>query len=334
MISSHTTGKIKSQASITGLGVYVPERVLSNHDLEKMVETSDEWITQRTGFRERRIAGEEQYTSDLCIEAIKDMIQRYQVTIQDVDLIIVATTTPDYPFPTVACMVQAHFGLHAGAIDISAACAGFVYGLQMANGMISAGLHKKVLVIGAETLSKVTDYTDRSTCILFGDGAGCVLVEFDEEGSFITTQCGSVGEEGHHLYRTGLRNVIEGEKMLGNGNIYQNGREIYKWAVGTLPGEISSWMEKAEMTMEDVDWFVPHSANLRMIEAICKRIPYPLEQTLFSGEFYGNTSSATIPLAMEIGIREGKIQSGDKLLLYGFGGGLVYAGALIQWKLD
>lgn len=322
-----------SKARITAIGTYVPARVLTNFDLEKMVDTSDEWIVQRTGIRERRIADEDQFTSDLAIAAVEDMIRTYGKTVADVDLILVSTTTPDYPFPSVASRIQARFGIgQAGALDVNATCAGFAYALHMANGMISAGLHRKVLVVAAETLSKVTDYTDRTTCILFGDGAGSVLVERDEQNpGFLAAHLGTKGEGGIHLYRTGLSRRMGEAELAGNGCIVQNGREVYKWAVTTVPKGMAEVVERAGLTLRDVDWFIPHSANLRMIESICEKSGFPLEKTLYSMEYYGNTSAATIPLALSMGIRDGKVKPGDTLLLYGFGGGLVHAGLLVKW---
>ncbi|MNZ60258.1 3-oxoacyl-[acyl-carrier-protein] synthase 3 protein 2 [compost metagenome] len=206
--------------------------------------------------------------------------------------------------------------------------------MHVANGLITSGLNKKVLVIGAETLSKVTDYTDRSTCILFGDGAGAVLVEYDEElPGFIASHLGSEGEQGHHLYSTNLSNAMNDADLLNHGYIVQNGREVYKWAVTSVPVGMRSVMKNSPFELADIDWFVPHSANLRMIESICDKSQFPLERALYSLVDYGNTSSATIPLALDLGLREGKIKNGDKILLYGFGGGLAYAGLLIHWNI-
>lgn len=324
---------IKSKARITGIGTYVPRRVLTNFDLEEMVETSDEWIVQRTGIRERRIAEPDEFSSDLSFAAIEDLIRKYGKSVQDVDMIIVSTTTPDYPFPSVASQIQARFGMEeAGAIDLSATCAGFAYGLHVANGLITSDLHKKVLVVGVETLSKVTDYSDRTTCILFGDGAGAVLVERDEENpSFLSSHTGAKGEGGVHLYRAGLSKRIGEQEMAGNGCIVQNGREVYKW-MSRLSPRVRLPAEKAKMNLQQVDWFIPHSANLRMIESICEKSGFPMERTLYSLEYYGNTSSATIPFTLDLGIRDGRVKAGDTILMYGFGGGLVHAGLLFQWN--
>lgn len=323
----------QSKARITAIGAYVPEKRLTNHDLEKMVDTNDEWVVQRTGIRERRIAEPDQYTSDLCIGAVKHLIQTSGKTVEDVDFIIVATATPDYSFPSVASRIQAKFGItNAGSIDISVACAGFVYALHIANGLITAGLHKKILVIGAETLSKTTDYEDRTTCILFGDGAGAVLVEWDPENpGFLASHVGTNGEGGANLYLTRLSHKMGEKELVNTGCIVQNGREVYKWAVTTVTKESQTLLQKAGMTIDHIDWFVPHSANLRMIESICEKSGFPIERTLYSLEYYGNTSAATIPLAIELGLRENKIKNGDTLLLYGFGGGLAHAGVIIKW---
>lgn len=328
-------GAIQSRATITAIGSYVPEKVLTNADFEKIVDTSDEWIVQRTGIRERRIAEAEVFTSHLCISAVKNMMDQYDVTVEDVDMIMVATTTPDFPFPSVASQVQEYFRITgAGAIDISAACAGFVYGLNIANSLVTAGLHRKVLVIGGETLSKVTDYSDRTTCILFGDGAGAALVEWTEhDPAFLYSMSGSDGRAGIHLYRTGLSQRMNEQELAGAGKIVQNGREIFKLAVNTLTREIPNLMQKAGVSLTELDWFVPHSANLRIIQAVCERIDFPIEKTLFSAEIYGNTSSATIPLALHQAMIEGKLKKNDLVLLYGFGGGFVHSGTLIHWSL-
>lgn len=325
----------KSKARITAIGSYVPEKRLTNKDLEKMVETNDEWIVKRTGIKERRIAHEEEFTSDIAYKAVKDLMERYDKSVEDVDMIIVCTFTPDFNTPSVASLVQAKLGIkNTGAIDLNAACAGFTYGLHVANGLVTSGLNKKILVIGADTLSKLMDYEDRATCILFGDGGGAVLVEYDEkQPSFLSSHLYSEGEGGKHLYSTNLSTRINGEDLNDSGNLVQNGREVYKWAVTTVPKGMQTVMKNAEYQLNDVDWFVPHSANLRMIESICERSGFPIERTLYSLVEYGNTSSATIPLSLEIGIKEGKLSGGEKVLLYGFGGGLAQAGLLIDWTL-
>jgi 3-oxoacyl-[acyl-carrier-protein] synthase-3 len=324
-----------SKARITAIGSYVPEKKLTNFDLEKLVETNDEWIVKRTGIKERRIANEEEFTSDIGYKAVRNLMERFDKSIKDVDMIIVCTLTPDFKTPSVASLVQAKLGIkNSGAIDLNAACAGFTYGLHIANGLITSGLHKKILVIGAETLSKITDYEDRTTCILFGDGGGAVLVEFDEnQPSFLSSHLGSEGEKGKHLYCSNLSKRMFEEDLINSGKIVQNGREVYKWAVTTVPKGMQTVMENASTPLNKVDWFVPHSANLRMIESICDKSEFPIEHTLYSLVEYGNTSSATIPLSLDKGVTEKKLHNGDKVLLYGFGGGLSHAGLLIKWTI-
>ncbi|MGM0836345.1 MAG: ketoacyl-ACP synthase III [Bacillota bacterium] len=324
-----------SKARITAIGSYVPERKLTNYDLEKLVETNDEWIVKRTGIKERRITHEEEFTSDISYKAVRNLMERYDKSVDDVDMIIVCTLTPDFKTPSVASLVQAKLGINnTGAMDLNAACAGFTYGLHVANGLITSGLHKKILVIGAETLSKVTNYEDRSTCILFGDGGGAVLVEFDEkQPSFLSSHLGSEGEKGKNLYCSNLSKRMFEENLINSDKIVQNGREVYKWAVTTVPKGMQSVMENASIPLSDVDWFVPHSANLRMIESICEKTDFSIEKTLYSLVDYGNTSSATIPLSLDKGVLERKIKNGNKMLLYGFGGGLAHAGLLINWNI-
>ncbi|OLN22122.1 ketoacyl-ACP synthase III [Domibacillus antri] len=325
-----------SKSRITAIGSYVPEKRLTNVHLEKLVDTTDEWIIQRTGIKERRIAGENEFASDLAYKAVRNMMERYHASIGDVDMIIVCTMTPDFKMPSVASLVQAKLGIqNAGALDLNAACAGFTYGLHMANGLITSGLHKKILVIGAETMSKVIDYEDRSTCILFGDGGGAVLVELDEtHPGFLSSYLGSEGEKGKNLYCSNFSASMFAEDIIKNDKIVQNGREVYRWAVTTVPRGIKQVLENSSMSLSDVDWFVPHSANLRMIESICKKVHFPIEKTLYSLVDYGNTSSATIPLSIDKAVLEGKLKNGDKMLLYGFGGGLAHAGVLINWSVS
>lgn len=325
----------QSKAKITAIGTYVPEKILSNEDLEKMVDTNDEWIVQRTGMRERRIASENEFVSDLSYKAVADMIKRYAVDVTDVDMILVATSTAEYTFPNIASRIQQHFNIkQAGAIDLGSACAGFVYGLQLADGMVSSGIHKKVLVVGAETLSKITDYSDRSTCILFGDGAGVVLIERDaEHPGFISTVSGTHGSGGGHLYRRTFATEIDGLNIEKDSFLVQNGREVYKWAVRHVPAASNQLIKESELQPEDIDWFVPHSANLRMIESICVKGPIPIERTLTSVEYRGNTSAASIPLAIQLGLDDGRLKYNDKMLLFGFGGGLTYAGVIMRWTV-
>ncbi|MFC4099635.1 ketoacyl-ACP synthase III [Paenibacillus xanthanilyticus] len=319
---------------MTAFGSYVPERILTNADLEAMVDTNDEWIVQRTGIRERRIAADDQYCSDLCFAAVRDLQARYGAELSDVDFVLVATTTPDTFFPSMSARVQAEFGIETcGTADIQAACAGFVSALQLANGLLLTGVHRKILVIGAETLSKATDYEDRSTCILFGDGAGAALLERSEEGSLLGSYVSTSGDRNANLYRSSLSASIDGKPIATNGKIVQNGREVYKWAVTNVPKGVSALLERYGYSPSDLDWFVPHSANMRIIESVCERTGIPVERTLASLETRGNTSAASIPLALDIAMKDGRLKTGDLVLLYGFGGGLTEAALLLRWTL-
>ncbi|QJD84057.1 ketoacyl-ACP synthase III [Cohnella herbarum] len=313
-----------SEARISAIGSYVPEQVITNADLETLVDTDHEWIVRRTGIEQRHKAADDQSTSHLAIAAVHDLLYKFPaVSASDIDAILVATTTPDMPFPSVASQVQQAIGAASGslAVDVSAACAGFVTALQLANGLILSRSFRKVLVIGAETLTKITDYTDRSTCILFGDGAGAVLVEAADQGAFLSSNANTDGSGGMQVY------------CSADNKIVQNGREVYKWALSTVPGGVRDLLQKAGSTLESLDWFIPHSANLRMIEAICERLDMPAEKILQSVVSNGNTSAASIPLALDAAYRQGKLQSGQLLALYGFGSGLTQSGLLLRWTI-
>ncbi|MFB9277973.1 ketoacyl-ACP synthase III [Cohnella cellulosilytica] len=322
MISA-TKQPFQSRARLSAIGSYVPDGKITNADLEKMVVTDNEWIVRRTGIELRHQAAPEQTTSDLAIAAARDLLSRFPaVDASRIDGIIVATTTPEMPFPSVASKVQQAVGAaRCLAVDVSAACAGFVSALQMANGLILSGAYRSVLVIGAETLTKITDYTDRSTCILFGDGAGAVLVEASDSGAFLASNASTDGSGGMQVY------------CIPNEKIVQNGREVYKWALSTVPDGVRHLLGQAGMTVGELDWFVPHSANLRMIEAICERLGLPEDKALQSVVHNGNTSAATIPLALDAAYKEGKLQSGQLAALYGFGSGLTQSGLLLRWTI-
>lgn len=335
-MSEQSQSIVRSNAVITAIGSYVPERILTNADLEKLVETNDEWIVQRTGIHERRIAASNEYTSDLCFAAVQNMIDRYNINISNVDYIIVATSTPDSTFPSVASQVQGHFGITScGAIDMQAACAGFAASIQLANGLLLSGSYRKILVIGAETLSKITDYTDRTTCILFGDGAGVFLMEAIEEdaGDIIGVYSQTHGSRGHLLYRSSLAPAIGEQAIDMNGFIVQNGREVYKWAVSQVAASVNEMLLRNNLTIEDIDWFVPHSANMRIIEALCERTGFSLDHTLSSIKHFGNTSAASIPLAIDLALQSGTLKPNQLMLLFGFGGGLTQSGVILRWSL-
>lgn len=318
------------RARVADIASYVPEGRLTNSDLAKMVDTSDEWIVQRTGIRERSVAAGNEYASDLCLEAVRRLAQR--VSLDRVDAVIAATSTADYVFPSLAAQIQHGAGLkHAGAFDVGAACAGFPYALNLAAAMVASGQARDVLVVGGEVMTKALDYTDRSTCILFGDGAGAALVTpADERSYFERTSYGCDGEGGKFLYRTAIRDDINGIAD-DTGFLRQSGSDVYKWAVRRISEAILELLSNAGLTAADIDWFVPHSANLRIVEALCARTGIARERTLTSIETYGNTSTASIPLALQPALDDGRIKRGDRILLYGFGGGLVHAGTLLRW---
>ncbi|HTJ26704.1 MAG TPA: ketoacyl-ACP synthase III [Candidatus Limnocylindria bacterium] len=322
-----------SSLRIAAMGTYLPEKRLTNDDLSRLVETNDEWIVRRTGIRERRVAREDEFTSDLCLAAVRDL-ERRGGKLDAVDYVIACTVTPDYGFPSVAARLQDALGLrNVGAIDIVAACAGFVYGLDLADALITTGRARNVLIAAGETLTKVTDYRDRATCVLFGDGAGVALVSAaqDAAGTVLARYANSDGAAGKELYLTGLRSEIAGTQTPEHF-MRQNGRAVYEWAVTHVSAGIGHLLASANLRPDQIDWFVPHSANLRMIESICKRSGIPLEKTLTSMELCGNTSSASIPLALAPALADGRVRSGDLVLLYGFGGGLVENALLLRWS--
>lgn len=317
---------------ITALSTYVPEKILDNAYFESIVSTSDEWITSRTGIQERRCAAPDETTLDLAVNAVKNLVKEHKVDLSSVDFIVLCTITQEYSIPSISSQVQDYFQIPlTGAIDITAACAGFVYGITLAHGMVSSGMYKKALVISAEALTKFTDYTDRTSCILFGDGAGAAIVECHAEEGIFKPVSGTFGEGGKDLYLSNMAQEINKVPIEANNMIHQNGRAVYKWAIQLVPDQVDRLLKINNLTLDDIDWFVPHSANLRMIEAIAKDMGFSMDQVLESVVHFGNTSSSTIPLALRQGKEEGKIKEGDLLLLFGFGGGLTYSGVLIRW---
>lgn len=321
-----------ANARLTAIGIGIPEKSVPNAFFESIIDTTDEWIVSRTGIKNRYHTSEKEFTSDLCVRAVEDLVDKYPTRLDDVNMILVSTTTPDQPMPSMACRVQYLLNMpQAGALDIYAACAGFSYGIVMAKGLIESGIHKKIIVIGAETLSKVTDFSDRSSCMLFGDGAGAVLIEAAESGNIGACVTGASGEGGPDLYISGFAESIDGHELTMNRCIVQNGRKVFKWAVNTAAAEMKTLLSKNNLLLEDIDWFVPHSANLRIIDAICNDTGFPNEKVLESIVDYGNTSSASIPIALYNGIQSGKVKRGDRIMIFGFGGGLAYAGTVITW---
>jgi 3-oxoacyl-[acyl-carrier-protein] synthase III len=319
-------------SKISAFGTYVPERIVDNHHFEETIDTNDEWIISRTGIKTRRFAKEGEFVSDMCVKAVEDMKKRSGVSVEDVDFIIVCTTSPDQTMPNTASRIQYKLGIeNAGCNDIYAACAGFVYGLQIAHSLVNAGVYKKVLLAGGETLSKITDQGDRTSCILFGDGAGVALVEPSDQEQFIAFNSGTNGEFGHDLYLSNEKNSVNGVGIKPNGKIVQNGKSVFKWAVGNIPNKIRELVDKAGLTLDDIDFIVPHSANLRIIEAIAKDLNFPMNRIPESVSEFGNTSTASIPLAIDKGEKDGRIKKGSTLLLIGFGGGLTFAGTILKW---
>jgi 3-oxoacyl-[acyl-carrier-protein] synthase III len=308
-------------AGILGIGKFVPEKILTNFDLEKMVDTNDEWIRTRTGIEERRIAGDDMDTSDLAYNAAVAALKNSGVSAESLDMILVATVTPDQPFPTVACMLQERLGaVKAAAMDISAACAGFMYGMITAKQFIETGAYKHILVIGVEKLSKITDWEDRNTAVLFGDGAGAaVLGPVSDDKGILSFELGADGTGGKHLYQN------------ENDHIYMNGREVFKFAVRQMGESSLNVLEKAGLTKEDVDFLIPHQANIRIMEAARQRLELPVEKMSKTVHKYGNTSAASIPISIVDELEAGKIKDGDLLVMVGFGGGLTWGAIAMRW---
>ncbi|WP_404996929.1 beta-ketoacyl-ACP synthase III [Caldifermentibacillus hisashii] len=304
---------------IVGIGRYVPENVVTNQDLEKRMDTSDEWIQTRTGIRERRIAGDDINTSHMAYFAAQKAIEDAGIQPEDIDLILTATVTPDQPFPTVSCMIQEQIGAKkAAAMDISAACSGLMYGMVTAKQFIETGVYKYVLVIGAEKLSKITDWEDRSTAVLFGDGAGAVVMGPVTDGrGILSFELGADGSGGKFLYQ---------EKY-----ICMNGREVFKFAVRQMGESALNVIEKAGLSKEDVDFLIPHQANIRIMEAARQRLDLPVEKMSNTVGKYGNTSAASIPISLVEDLEAGRIKDDDIILMVGFGGGLTWGAILMKW---
>ncbi|WP_230193019.1 beta-ketoacyl-ACP synthase III [Paenibacillus sp. CECT 9249] len=321
---------------ILGTGKYVPDRVLTNADLEKMVDTNDEWIVSRTGMKERRIAAPDQATSDLAFHAAQAALRSAGITAEQLDLIIVATITPDMAFPSTACILQDRLGAKkAAAFDLSAACSGFIYGLATANNFIATGMYEYVLVIGADCLSRITDYTDRNTCVLFGDGAGAAVLGAVPEGrGFRSFELGADGSGGEllNLKGGGSRMPASIESVEGrNHYIYMAGSEVFKFAVRIMGNAAEEALKKAGMTKEDINLLIPHQANNRIIQASLSRLNLPEEKCMINLPKYANTSAASIPLALAEAAEEGRMREGDCVVLVGFGGGLTWGASVIIW---
>ena len=321
--------------SITGLGAHVPERVLTNHDLAQMVETSDEWIVERTGIRERRIAAPEEALSDLCRPAAEQALEQAGVDAATLDLIIVATVTPDMFFPSTGAILADQLGApDAAAYDLSAGCTGFMYAIAQAYGMLAGGLSKRALVVGGDVLSKIMDWSDRRTCVVFGDGAGAVVLERVPNGGFIGFELGADGSGGPQLYvpAGGSRTPASAETVAQRQHFVQmNGREVFKFATRVLVSSALKVLEECERSVDDVDVYVPHQANVRIIEHALAKLGIPREKTIVNVDRYGNTSSGSIPLALAEAEADGRLRESDLVLMTGMGAGLTWGSALIEW---
>ncbi len=321
---------------IIGTGSYIPDNIVTNKDLERIVETTDEWIVTRTGIRERRIADVDMATSDMASIAAKRAIESAGICPEDIDLILVATITPDSNVPSTACIVQHNIeATNAAAFDLNAACSGFIYGMITANQFIASGIYKNILVIGAECLSKFTDWSDRNTCILFGDGAGAVVVGRVDEGYGILSQHMGADGSGGDLLKVeagGSRKPASLETVEQRLHyIYMDGSEVFKFAVRIMASASEEAVRMAGLTSEDVDYLVPHQANMRIIDAARKRLKLDREKVFVNLDRYGNMSAASIPVALDQAVRSGTITKGHNIVMVGFGGGLTWASALMKW---
>jgi 3-oxoacyl-[acyl-carrier-protein] synthase-3 len=317
---------------IIATGSALPERVVTNADLEKIVDTSDEWIHSRTGIRQRHIVADGETTGDLAYQAAKNALEAAGVKASELDLIVLGTTTPDIIFPSTACLVQHRLGANGcAAFDVNAACSGFVYALGIADKFIRSGQSKKVLVIGAETLTRMVDWTERESCVLFGDGAGAVVLEASSEPGIYATCLHADGGFKHLLYNpVGVSVGFKDEPNHGV-RIKMAGREVFKVAVKTLDSLVEETLQAAGMVESQIDWLIPHQANLRIIEATAKRLNMSMERVIVTVDKHANTSSGSVPLALDFAVRSGKVQRGQNLLLEAFGGGFTWASALLRY---
>ena len=324
---------MKTRSIIRGIGGYLPEKVLTNDDLSKMVDTTDEWIVQRVGIKERHIAAPGEMTSDLAVAAARAALANAGMQPDDIDLIIVATTTPDYTFPSAATMVQMKLAIHHGcAFDVQAVCSGFVYAMATADSYLKNGLGTRALVIGAETFSRLLDWTDRTTCVLFGDGAGAAIlerVEIADDEPERGILASALRSDGHHwdkLYVDG------GPSSTGTtGHVRMEGREVFRHAVGKITDVVYSALEQTGYTVDDLDWFVPHQANKRIIDGAGQKLGLPPEKVVMTVDVHANTSAASVPLALATAVADGRIQQGDLVMLEAMGGGFTWGASLIRW---
>ncbi len=314
---------------ITGTGSYLPEKILTNLDMERMVDTSDEWIRTRTGITQRHIAGEDQVASDLAMYACQNAMQAAGVTGKDIDLIIVATTTPDMIFPSTACILQNKLGIeNCPAFDVQAVCSGFIYALATADMFVSSGKCRNALVVGSEIYSRILDWNDRSTCVLFGDGAGAVVLSQSDRPGILSTHLHANGSHSNILSAPGC---ISGGKVQGTPYINMEGNAVFKFAVKVLEEVVQEAVAKNNLQSTDIDWLIPHQANIRIIQSTAKKLGLPMDKVVVAVDKHGNTSAASIPLALDLAVRDGRIQPDQLILLEGVGGGFTWGAVLLRW---
>lgn len=320
---------------MVGVGHYAPAQILTNHDLEKILDTNDEWITSRTGMKRRHVSAPDEATSDLALAAARNALEYAGLRPNDIDLYVVATVTPDFPFPATACIVASKLGAeNKAAFDMEIACSGFIYGLTVCASMIRSGVYKRIMLIGAETLTKIVNKKDRGTAILFGDGAGAVILERSEVDSFLSSELGSDGSRPEILRVAagGSRYALDPLRYdLGEHLIYMEGREVFKFAVTKMIDATEVALSKAALQHSDVDFLIPHQANKRIIDAAAKYLEMPLEKVLVNIHEYGNTSAASIPIALSEAVRDNRIKPGDVIVFVGFGGGLSWGAVAWKW---
>jgi 3-oxoacyl-[acyl-carrier-protein] synthase-3 len=319
-------------ARITGTGGYLPEKVLTNQDLERMVDTSDEWITERTGIKERHVAAKGETTCDLAAIAARRAMDAAKRSSEDIDLIVLATTTADKVFPSTACLLQQRLDIHGcAAFDIQAVCTGFVYALSVADQFVRTGAARCALVVGAETTSRIIDWTDRGTCVLFGDGAGAVVLEASEEPGILSTHLHADGRYEHLLnVPYGISQGFDKTKN-GEAYLYMKGNEVFKMAVKTLGRIVDETLEANNFTKNDIDWIVPHQANNRILEATARKLKMPMDRVVVTVDTHGNTSAASVPLALDTAVRDGRINRGETIIMEAFGGGFTWGSALLKF---
>jgi 3-oxoacyl-[acyl-carrier-protein] synthase-3 len=316
---------------IVGTGRYLPEKVMTNFDLEKIVDTTDEWIKTRTGVERRHVVEPDQTTSDMCVEAAKKAIEAAGVKVEDIDLVITGTTTPDLIFPNISTIIQHRLGIPAcTAFSLEAACTGFIYALTTADKFIKTGDAKCALVMGAECITKLIDWSDRNTCVLFGDGAGAAIVVPSDEPGIISTALGADGQYKELLYYPVGQSSDLAKAGTKEANIIMQGNEVFKVAVKTLGAIAQEALDKAGVTKEELDWLVPHQANIRIIQAMAKRLNMPTEKVILTVQDHGNTSAASVPMALDVGIRDGRIKKGQLVLMEAFGGGFTWGSVLMR----